>query len=759
MSNATVVIPVVFHVLYKTAPQNVSESAIAAQLQVLRDDFRRTNADTVNTRPEFKGVAADMLIDFCFASVDPLGNPTSGITRTNTSIDTFRGDDAEKFSVLGGVDAWPANRYLNIWICNLHPDSALAYSTLPGAPDSIDGVTIGYRTLPGSSYIPYNKGRVATHEVGHWLNLYHPWHNGCVGNSDWVNDTPTQDSVIFDCDYDTFRCGFLSQVENFMQYTDDGCKNMFTLGQRYRMAAILVPTGIRESLNNAPTNLVSNVTSAQVNLSWDSVPGTVGCTVTLTNPCGGKITRPSISTTGHTIPLPSKIPPNWLQGPWLWKVRCKFATAGSCPTAYSAESSFNMASAKAAEVDSAVCCTSDLPPDNTNAYVSASGVDLSWGVVPSSIGCQVRVRTPSGATVTRNIPGIEQTDYQIPISQINEEGTYAWSVRCACTKVPLDMTGFSEEATFTIGCPTSVTDVDGNTYPVVRVGDLCWMAENLKVTRMPDETPIASIAPPWTSIDIPLMYDVAGATIPVGLGGGTVPADPLWGKVYNYAAASNMEGYSSEFPSGIQGICPDNWHLPSIAELNDLFSNGGGSGGLKSSNSLYWDNVSSHTNSSGFSAIGCGYFLSSGWYQNYRRVTRFRSASLPSVANSKLQLGTNGAPTFINGSIYDMTSVRCALGPTVAFPGTLAPFKSHTTGGELGAVLFPNPAEKVLEIRVTRSGLAIEVLLMDAMGRAVKSNRMTNGQLRLDVSDLPAGFYLVKLITDKDREFHAVVIK
>ncbi len=246
-SNTIITIPVVVHVVYNTPQQNISEDQVQSQIDVLNRDYRRHNLDTVNTPAPFKPVGADAQVQFCLARRDPNGNPTLGITRTQTSVVSWIDDDAVKFTSSGGHDAWDRNKYLNMWACNLGA-SLLGYAQFPGGPAATDGVVILYTAFGSVGILgpPYDKGRTATHEVGHWMNLYHIWgdDNGSCSGSDLVDDTPNQGSENYGCPGfpHTDNCspnypGVMYM--NYMDYTDDGCMNIFTMGQSARITAAL----------------------------------------------------------------------------------------------------------------------------------------------------------------------------------------------------------------------------------------------------------------------------------------------------------------------------------------------------------------------------------------------------------------------------------------------------------------------------------------------------------------------------------------
>jgi hypothetical protein len=245
---ATVVIPVVFHVVYANATENISTTRLLEQLQVLNEDYGKFNAYAGNVPAAFQSLHANTDIQFCLAHKDPDGNWTDGIERTQTTVSSFSTNDNVKFSATGGADAWPRDKYLNIWVCDLG-SSLLGYAAFPGGPATRDGVVLHYRyTGKTGASAPFNKGRTATHEVGHWLGLYHIWGDdgsSCSG-TDQVADTPNQAG-------ENYGCFTVGQVRtdacspnapgimwmNYMDYTDDACMYMFTTGQKTRMWSYL----------------------------------------------------------------------------------------------------------------------------------------------------------------------------------------------------------------------------------------------------------------------------------------------------------------------------------------------------------------------------------------------------------------------------------------------------------------------------------------------------------------------------------------
>jgi hypothetical protein len=249
-------IPVVVHVVYNTDPQNVSDAQVASQIDVLNRDYRAANPDRSIVPPAFAPLISDSRLEFFLATTDPAGHPTNGITRTHTTIASFTSDDKVKRASTGGVDAWPADKYLNLWVCPLG-GGLLGYAQFPGGPAETDGVVITYTGFgtTGTAAAPFDLGRTATHEIGHYFNLFHIWGDdgtGC-GGSDEVDDTPNAAGP--NTGVPTFphvTCGNGPNGDlfyDYMDYTDDRGMVMFTQGQVARMAATV--DGVRSSLPQA----------------------------------------------------------------------------------------------------------------------------------------------------------------------------------------------------------------------------------------------------------------------------------------------------------------------------------------------------------------------------------------------------------------------------------------------------------------------------------------------------------------------------
>jgi len=237
--NGKVVIPVVVNVLYKTAAENISDAQIQSQIAVLNQDFTASNSD-FNTIPAlFSGVAAN--VDITFELVK--------INRKSTTKTSWGTRDAMKKTKQGGLDPTTPATTLNLWACTIG-GGILGYAQFPGGSLATDGVVIDsfYFGLSSTASYPYNLGRTASHEVGHWMNLRHIWGDATCG-SDLVSDTPTHNTANYGVPvYPHLSTCTGTPVEmtmNYMDYTDDRGMYMFTNGQKARMSAIFVTGGAR----------------------------------------------------------------------------------------------------------------------------------------------------------------------------------------------------------------------------------------------------------------------------------------------------------------------------------------------------------------------------------------------------------------------------------------------------------------------------------------------------------------------------------
>ncbi len=290
--NASRIIPTVVHVIYSNAGENIPDAQVISQIDILNEDFQRLNADTTNTPVAFRPDAVDSDIEFCLASIDPSGNPTNGINRVSLAGSPFSTGFVD--SNIKPATFWDPNNYFNIWVVNMQ-GGILGYAQFPsssglagmpgnGGAANTDGCvlltsSVG-RPPDNPNGGPYNLGRTATHEVGHWLGLRHIWGDGGCGTDDFCADTPESDGSNFGCPVSHVSCGTTDQVQNYMDYTDDACMNLFTADQKARMDVVLANSPRRASLLNSTVCVlapeISFVTSTTL-LTENSSSGSTAC--------------------------------------------------------------------------------------------------------------------------------------------------------------------------------------------------------------------------------------------------------------------------------------------------------------------------------------------------------------------------------------------------------------------------------------------------------------------------------------------------
>ncbi|MEM6803678.1 MAG: M43 family zinc metalloprotease [Bacteroidota bacterium] len=269
-------VPVVFHIIAPSEdhPANIDRAQILSQLNELNRAFGQEDYSNTSLFPSIwtNRYPIGTGIRFCLARRDPKGNPTRGITRRFNGIASYtyqngQADDAMKYSIAGGQDAWPIEDYLNIWVVVLDEyTEALGWATYPidGYEPGTYGIVLGYENFGpgGTATAPYDLGRTLVHEVGHFLGLMHTWGmfiNDCMYD-DLIDDTPLQASPNFYCNMSVSANGSLSppwtttcdgerdMLQNFMNASEDACNTFFTRGQVSQMKSELRAGGYWYSL-------------------------------------------------------------------------------------------------------------------------------------------------------------------------------------------------------------------------------------------------------------------------------------------------------------------------------------------------------------------------------------------------------------------------------------------------------------------------------------------------------------------------------
>ncbi len=267
-SRSKITIPVVVHIVWNKEEDNISDEQVHSQIAALNRDFRLENEDLSIVSSFFENIIGNVGFEFCLATSDPAGNPTTGITRTETRFTNVGAEASSNiyYTDEGGKDAWDTERYLNIWVAET--GMALGHASRPGENIAEeDGVVVHTKCFGtiGTVQPPYNLGRTTTHEIGHYFNLLHL--NGSSSScedDDMVLDTPNQMTNYLGCpDINTFSCGTQDLISNYMNWVDDACMAMFTQGQVDRMHAALngARSGLLENTACLPTSTSQSMES------------------------------------------------------------------------------------------------------------------------------------------------------------------------------------------------------------------------------------------------------------------------------------------------------------------------------------------------------------------------------------------------------------------------------------------------------------------------------------------------------------------
>ncbi|MDO9187089.1 MAG: M43 family zinc metalloprotease [Bacteroidia bacterium] len=279
-STAVKIIPVVVHVIHNGGTENISDAQIQGQITVLNEDFRKI----AGTSGDGNGV--DTEIEFCLAKKTPDDRCTNGIVRIQSSLANHL---TYQRSQLKNLSYWDNTRYLNMYIVKTINGSSgtLGYSSYPGGPPDEDGIVVRHDYFGRIGTAAASLGRTTTHEIGHWLGLYHTFNGGCgidtCSDGDYVCDTPPAFNPNFGCPVIN-SCSndfpdVSDQIQNYMDYSDDGCKSMLTAGQKARMQASLttlrydiwqqsnmVETGCDSGFVSPACNVIADFTSNAQNI-------------------------------------------------------------------------------------------------------------------------------------------------------------------------------------------------------------------------------------------------------------------------------------------------------------------------------------------------------------------------------------------------------------------------------------------------------------------------------------------------------------
>lgn len=768
-----ITIPVVYHVVWRTTAENIPDARLLAQLQQLNEDFARLNADADQTPALFAALGTNTQIQFCLAQRDPSGNPTTGIVRRQTTVTSFSSNNAVKYTAQGGSNAWPRDSYLNIWTCNLS-NSLLGYAQFPGGTAATDGVvvlhsSVGSLSVPGSAS-PFNFGRTLTHEVGHWLNLRHIWGDATCGN-DQVADTPVHQTSNGGCPSfpKNNTCGGTTNTEmtmNYMDYSNDGCMNLFTRGQSDRMRALFGPGGSRVALLSSqgcvppgggstcavPTGLVTSaITTTSASATWGAVSGASSYDVQV-RPTGG--TWSTSNVTGTSVNFTGLV----ASTSYEWAVRANCSGAAS---AFSAAITFTT---------NALGCPDALEPNNSTTAAAAITLPASINALIASSSDADFYRFDLTATSNLSISlGNLAGDYdlrllnaggtQLAISQAS--GTTAESItfnNAAAGTYFIHVLGyngaFSTTQCYTLNASATVVQT-------------CNAPTGLAATNI--TTSGATLT--WTAVSGATSYNVQyklaanstwttvnSATNSLSLTGLTA------GTSYNAQVSTVCSGSSSAYGPAITFTtaqpagCTDTWEsnntsgtakvIPVNTDIQALI-------GTSSDNDWYrFTNTTSQrriridlTNLPADYDVRLfrGTSTQVGISQNSGTTNEAIVLNTTTVATYYIRVyGYNGA--FNASQCY---TLRASISGTNFREGEVEATTVETAAGGL-LNLYPNPAtDKVLIDYLAEHEHNVTLFIFDAMGRELLSTRLAVGTgpatYALPVDGLPNGMYLLHI--------------
>jgi hypothetical protein len=308
-SGGIIYIPVVVHVIHNGDAyginENITDEQVQSQITVMNQDYRKlTGTPGYNTN----AVGADTQVEFVLAKVDPNGNPTNGINRVNLCQASW--STAAINSTVKPTTIWDPMQYMNMWSINFTDTSLLGYAQFPESSlggmattaqnPNTDGVVANYTTFgssdlaSGSFAPPYDKGRTMTHEVGHFLGLRHIWgdNSACpatntANDKDFVADTPAASTANYGCPSNANTCTGNpgnDMIQNYMDYTDDTCMNIFTIGQKARITTVLNNSPRRSTLKTSVKDIAIPLFANDAEVKIENLCTSSSATCTNTNP-------------------------------------------------------------------------------------------------------------------------------------------------------------------------------------------------------------------------------------------------------------------------------------------------------------------------------------------------------------------------------------------------------------------------------------------------------------------------------------------
>lgn len=464
-------IPLVVHVLHNGEPigtgPNITDAQVLSQVTVMNQDFRMM----MGTPGQSTAGGVDVEVNFVMAQQTPDGCPTNGINRVNICQD---GTDQAAVNSWKAQTIWDRDLYMNMWSSKYVGDLAgiLGFAQFPGGPANTDGVSAGHTYFGSSDYDdgtfntspPYDKGRTMTHEVGHYLGLYHTFQGGCGGTGDGIADTPEVDAPNYGCPTGHTSCGTVDMIENYMDYTDDTCMNTFTAGQKAVVQAVLASTRSGLTTSNGATPPAAVATDVEI--AFESANVACGtdliATVLITNWGTAPLTTANI-----TYDIDNGTPASYT---WTGVLAYGESEAVTLPTLTSTAGDHDLNIAASATGDGRACndtdstcftitttagaCTSVA---NTSYATSTTDVIINDGTI--DVLSNLNTGKPSGYTNysgTVAAPDLEQNGLYSISTSMNTDGNYTcvttawidWNQNCT----------FESNELLDLGAATNVAD-------------------------------------------------------------------------------------------------------------------------------------------------------------------------------------------------------------------------------------------------------------------------------------------------------------
>jgi hypothetical protein len=804
-----ITIPVVVHVVYRTSSENISDAQIQSQIQVLNQDFRRLNADASQTLSQFVPIAADVEVQFCLASIDPSGNPTNGITRTSTTVSAHGTNNSVKFTAQGGRNAWPAGSYLNFWVCNIG-GGILGYAQFPGGSASTDGTVCDYRYVgtTGTATAPFNKGRTGTHEVGHWLNLRHIWGDGNCSADDLVSDTPTSSSPNYGCSLSTVKCNTLDMVQNYMDYTDDACMNLYSNGQKVRMRALFGAGGARASLLTSngcgsaapscsdgiqngnetgvdcggscqpcpsPSDCLSYCTSQGNNTSDEYIQSvSIG---TYTNNSGNNGGYASFSTpTSYQVGQSYNftLVPTWTGTvyPEYFRIWADWNADGDFNDA--AELAYNQGSASTAAqvtgsisipINAAIGKTTfrvqmkyNAAPTNCESFSWGEVEDYCVNISPAAATCGV----PSGLNTTAITSSTATLNWQAVTGasgytvRARQVGQSAWTTGTT-TATSLNYTGLSACTNYEFQVSATCSSLSSNYSPSTIFSSTGCVAQNCDAPTSLSASNISASSATlnWTTVSGAASYNARIRPF----GTSTWSTGSVTGNSINFTGLSSCTGYEFQ----VQAVCSSGLTSSYTASANLITP---GCSACAAPAVAYVANITSGSATFNWSTMPGA--------TRYRVRYRLSGTSSWTVAPSTTATSITRSGLLCGATYQYQVRTRCAsswtgYGVTRTFNTAGCNRETEETLLESAATpfdfnLYPNPANSFVYVDLPQlqSEVPLTIRLFDLSGRLVLEQKVQaqagSNFFTVETSQLIAGLYMVQVSNGSDLAVKRLVI-